>query len=378
MIHFLRHPLSTLLLSASAFGGCAAAQSVEAPPPGGLQMRVNAQQLPEPSTGAPTLPTLPNQAATPNLPANPSGGFLFVTFKGEATPLTEQIYFALSSDGRNWKALNGTEPVLVSQMGEKGVRDPFLVRSPDGKKFYLLATDLSINLNRNWTRAVREGSKSIVIWESDDLVKWSAPRLVPVAAADAGCTWAPEAIYDEENKDYLVFWASTNAADNFAKQKIWASRTKDFVNFGAPFVYIERPEAVIDTDIVRDNGKYFRFSKDEKNKGITVESSEKLMGPWQDMPGSSLAKLRGYEGPAGFVLEPAAPGKPATWCVLLDYYSRGQGYQPFVTQDLAGGQFTPVTDFSFPFRLRHGSVVPVSAAEYARLNAAWGEKVAPK
>ena len=91
--------------------------------------------------------------------------FLFVTFKGEQTPLTEQIYFASSEDGRRWTALNGGEPVLVSRLGEKGVRDPYLLRSHEGNKFYLLATDLSIHLDATWKRAAQAGSKSIVIWE---------------------------------------------------------------------------------------------------------------------------------------------------------------------------------------------------------------------
>src|SRR5208282_670977 len=93
------------------------------------------------------------------------GGFLFVTFKGETTPMTEQMYFALSHDGRKWEVLNGSQPVLVSTVGEKGVRDPFLLRGHDGKTFYLLATDLSINLNHDWKRAVQAGSKSLVIWK---------------------------------------------------------------------------------------------------------------------------------------------------------------------------------------------------------------------
>ena len=59
------------------------------------------------------------------------------------------------------------------------------MRAREGNRFFLLATDLSINLNHDWKRAVRAGSKSIVIWESDDLVHWSEPRLVKVAADDA-------------------------------------------------------------------------------------------------------------------------------------------------------------------------------------------------
>ncbi len=298
-------------------------------------------------------------------------GYLFVTFKGEQSPMTEQVYFVTSRDGREWKSLNGGEPVLVSTLGERGVRDPFLIRAQDGSTFFLIATDLSINLNNNWGRAVRAGSKSIVIWESTDLVTWSEPRLVKVAADDAGCTWAPEVVYDESTKDYLVFWASTNASDNFAKHRIWAARTKDFKTFSEPKIYIDKPTAVIDTDIVYENGKYYRFSKDEKFKAITAETSETLDGPWTDMPNFSLAKLTGFEGPACYRMTTAEPGKPAKWCLLLDHYARGEGYKPFVTDDLASGQFTPAPGFSFPFKLRHGSILPVSDEELSRLEAAY-------
>ncbi len=301
-------------------------------------------------------------------------GFLFVTFKGEANPMTEQIYFGLSQDGRHWEALNDAKPVLVSKLGEKGVRDPYILRAHEGGKFYLLATDLSIHLNHNWGRAVRAGSKSIVIWESTDLVKWSEPRLVRVAADDAGCTWAPEAVYDEETGDYLVFWASMNRRDEFAKHRIWACRTKDFRTFGKPFVYIDKGGHVIDTTIVRDKGRYYRFSKDEKFKAITMESSEKLMGPWTEVSDFSLARMHGYEGPACFLLEPATAGRPAAWCLLLDYYSKGQGYQPYVTSNLDSGHFESVGDFNFPFRFRHGGVLSLTKEEYARLKDAYGKK----
>ena len=78
-----------------------------------------------------TFLSLPLLAAIAS--AAPAGGYLFVTFKGEQTPLTEQIYFATSRDGREWTALNNGDPVLVSQLGEKGVRDPYLLRAHDGK-----------------------------------------------------------------------------------------------------------------------------------------------------------------------------------------------------------------------------------------------------
>ena len=149
-----------------------------------------------------------------------------------------------------------------------------------------------------------------------------------VAADDAGCTWAPEAIYDEENQDYLVFWASMNKSDNFAKQRIWACRTRDFVTFDKPFIYLEKPWHVIDTDIVRDGDKYYRFSKDEQFKSITMEVGNRLLGPWQDVSAFCLAKMIGYEGLECYLLQPATDGNAPTWCLILDCYSQGTAIIP--------------------------------------------------
>ncbi|MDP0499690.1 MAG: glycoside hydrolase family 43 protein [Verrucomicrobiota bacterium JB022] len=294
-------------------------------------------------------------------------GYLFATFKGEKTALEEQIYFAVSEEGRQWKALNDGEPVLVSQLGEKGVRDPYLLRSHDGKTFYLIATDLSIYHNGDWKRAVEDGSRAIVIWESRDLVQWSEPRRVEVAPPDAGCTWAPEAIYDEESGDYVVFWASTTARDEYQKHRIWGARTGDFKTFGKPFIFIEKPTTIIDTTIVREGDQYYRFTKDEQDKDITMETAEKLSGPWRNVDGFSLAGMQGYEGPACYQVAPAEDGQAATWCLILDHYMKGRGYQPYVTHDLGSGEFEPGENFSFPFPFRHGSVLPLSEAEYERL-----------
>ena len=299
------------------------------------------------------------------------GGFLFVTFGGQPNELNEQIYFSTSRDGRDWTLLNNGDPVLVSDIGTKGVRDPYLLRAHDGKKFYIIATDLSMHYLGNWGRSQREGSHSLVIWESTDLVNWSEPRLVEVAPEDAGCTWAPEAVYDEENGDYLVFWASTTARDGFRKQRIWAARTKDFKTFGEPFVYIEKPNHVIDTTIVHDGDAYYRFTKDESHKAITMETAPRLSGPWTDVPGYNLGTLTGYEGPEIYQLEAAQPGKPAVWGLIFDNYARGRGYIPWTTTNLASGKFEPAKGFSFPFKFRHGFVLPLSADEYKAVTARW-------
>lgn len=312
--------------------------------------------------------------ATTGCASNSAAGYLFVTFRGEASPMTEQVYFMTSQDGKDWTALNDAEPVLVSTVGEKGVRDPYIIRKHDGNGFYMIATDLSHHFSRNWTRNVQEGSHSVVIWESENLVDWSEPRLCKVAPEDAGCTWAPEAVYDEEREEYMIFWASTTERDDFEKHRIWAVRTKDFKTFSEPFIYIEKPTTVIDTTIVREDGVYYRFTKDEKDKAITMERSKDLMEGWEDVENFSLSKLTGYEGPTCFVIEPAADGNPAKWCLMLDWYSTGRGYQPYITDELSSGDFKKAEGMKFPFNpVRHGTVIPISDEEMSQLIKKWGK-----
>jgi len=302
--------------------------------------------------------------------------FLFTTFRDETTPLSEQVYMAVSEDGKHWDALKGGEPILVSDVGTLGVRDSFALRSHDGKTVWIIATDLCVHRNRNWGQTTRSGSRSIVIWESTDLVNWSSPRLAEVADADAGCVWAPEAIYDEESGDYLVYWASTSKGDNYKKQRIWAARTKDFRSFGKPFMYLEKPNHVIDIDIVRDGGTYYRFAKDDKLKSVSMASSKSLAGPWQEMPQFTAGTGKNFEGPICFRLNPGAGAETPQWCLLLDNVSDrigagAFGYMPFVTNDLSTGQFQPSKEFVFPYPMRHGSVLPITATELARLKAAY-------
>ncbi len=310
-------------------------------------------------------------AQTPEPPTD-ADGFLFVTFQNERTPMSEQIYFGTSRDGREWTALNNSKPVLVSPLGEKGVRDPFILRSHDGEKFYILATDLSIHLrNHDWRSATNAGSHSIVVWESPDLVNWSEPRLVKLSPDDAGCTWAPEAIYDEESGDYLIYWSSVNKRDNFAKHRVWAAHTKDFVTFSEPFVFVERDFPVIDTTIVRENGRYYRFTKNLHARKIFQDSADRLSGPWTSMDEFSLANTWGYEGPFCYPLSPATTDHPGEWCLLLDHYTKGEGYKAFVTKDIASGQFESAPAITFPFKFRHGAVLPLTADELTRVEDAY-------
>lgn len=104
------------------------------------------------------------------MPTPRTEAYLFVHFIGEErTPTDEQLYFALSRDGAHWHDLRPAgKPALEWLGGEKGTRDPHIVRDPRGG-FHIVATDLSIYHRGGWgpnDGATTNGSTGLVIWDS--------------------------------------------------------------------------------------------------------------------------------------------------------------------------------------------------------------------
>lgn len=294
-------------------------------------------------------------------------GYLFVHFIGE-NEKGEQVYFSLSKDGLHWEDLNDSQPVLYSRVGEMGARDPFIIRDEKEDKFYLIATDLRIASGKGWSVAQENGSKNLIVWESKDLTNWSEEVLVEVGIKEAGCVWAPEAIYDKDNEDYLVFWASKVQEEGEAesKQRIYASKTKDFIHYSQPEKYIERDNHVIDTTIIEHNGVYYRFSKDETTKNIRVDKANQLTGvPFTDVHMPTVESLMGVEGPIIFKFNDREE-----WCLLVDQFAAGKGYLPLVTSDLENGDFRVLSSEEYHMgasKKRHGSVLKITKEEYDAL-----------
>lgn len=294
-------------------------------------------------------------------------GYLFVFFTGEHDN-GEQIYFAVSRDGLHWQDLNEGKPVLLSTIGEKGVRDPFLVRDPHKGTFYLFATDLRIGANKGWEAAQYEGSRNIIVWESFDLIQWSEARSCSVGVEDAGCVWAPEGIYDTAKEAFFIFWASMIKleGEKSAKQRIYGAYTKDFRKFSRPFIYMEASNHVIDMNIVEDKGWYYRFVKDESCKRITMDRVKNLLdSSTESIRVPVLEELFGVEGPEAYQLP---DGK---WCLIVDQFGTGKGYLPLVCNELAMGDFTIEKPMDYDLgklKKRHGCVIPISEDELKRLN----------
>jgi beta-xylosidase len=319
-------------------------------------------------------------------PAEPMKGYMFAYFTGEGYSNGEQIYFAASrgNDPLHWDELNGGQPVLTSSLGEKGVRDPFIIRSPEGDKFYLIATDLKIYGGNGWDAAQRTGSKSLMVWESTDLVNWSDQRMVQVSPDTAGNTWAPEAFYDETIGAYVVFWASklydesdTAHSGNTYNRMMYAT-TRDFRTFTPAKVWVDPGYSVIDSTVIKEGDTFYRFTKDERNntsstpcsKFIVQEKSTTLRNLNWDFVAECIGKatetspgIAQGEGPTIF-----KSNTEQKWYLFIDE-NGGRGYVPFEATDLASGKWTMSTNYQLPSRPRHGTVMPVTQAELDRLKA---------
>lgn len=292
--------------------------------------------------------------------------YIFTYFTGDGKG-QESIHFAASKDGFSYKELNYNKPIIESVLGTRGLRDPFILRSKEGDKFYMIATDLCIANDGDWWKAQSSGSTSIMIWESYDLVNWSEQRMVKVNSDMAGCTWAPEAYYDDITGEYLVFFASRVKSDNYSKQRVYYTKTRDFYTFTEPKIWIDYEFSTIDTTVVKDNDMYYRFTKYEEKSTIILEKADSLLGTWTRINSTSLEDQEGVEGPYCFLLNEEDVYEGKKWALLLDKYG-STGYYLMVTDNLDKALFEKKKGYKLPsVKPRHGTVMAITSDEYTRL-----------
>ena len=353
------------------------------------------------------------KAAAPEISDEDYKAYLFGHFIGEGTGTTvngekiatgEQIFFALADvgEGLHFKDMNGStssnlKPVLSSDVGERGVRDPFMCRSPEGDTFYLIATDLSVYVRGGWGnnagQATKTGSHSIILWESHDLVNWTHARQIPVAREDAGMAWAPEMIYCEETGEYYIFFSSTVLDDVsqgvnakiLERDCVYYTTTRDFKHFGEtkkfisnikyPDDYTNREETdefainnnyrkVIDGSVMKIGDYYYSACKDggnnENHGGIRIQRTRSLLPEEQERPDGeweeavqwefvqNLADVgfqfnnrnadnKCFEGPEWFyynVADRKDPNVPEIGLMADFYANTSVGYVPWATTDV--------------------------------------------
>ncbi len=304
-------------------------------------------------------------------------------FKGEGMADGEQIMFATSNGNTalDWTGLTGGRPSLVSQLGDQGLRDPHIVRSPDGDTFYMIATDLNwydqggYNIN---------DTQYIEVFESNDLVNWTPQRHVKVAPDDAGNAFAPESLWVEEIDAYAVFWAQSLWSDPTNRTgpgnaQMWYNITRDFQTFSEPKVWQNpAPQSRIDTTAIKVGDQYYRVTKNEAgNAGSDIFSEKNTdfldsnIANWQlvapALGRTTWQATAGYEGPVIFEANPGDTACPGQFYLWGDRYTNGGGYQAACEADIEAPTWQPktitMTNAGVP-RPRHGTVLPITLREW--------------
>lgn len=349
--------------------------------------------------------------------------YVWAFFTGEGSG-AEQVSLAASkgNDALSWNTLNEGKPIFTSTQGTTGLRDPFILRSPDGDRFFMIATDLKIDgLPGGFATAQISGSRYIEVWESNDLVTWSEQRHVKVSSDFAGNTWAPEAYWDDKLDTFVVFWASNlydttdeSQRTNVTYNRMMYATTDDFITFSDPEPWIDVSRGpglgTIDSSVTKSGDYYYRFTKDEGTLTIREERSTDLLATEKGtLPGAggpadqwSLVKDQVASGlpngePGGVYLNgegpsvfPANPGdvNGLDWYLFIDqpdYHGGPNHYIPFGTDSLDDGDSWEPLGAKLRENLpqnadggkpRHGTVIPVTRAEYERLLTAYAPGVA--
>ncbi|MCZ4222152.1 glycoside hydrolase family 43 protein [Pedobacter rhodius] len=265
--------------------------------------------------------------------------FLCAYMDGKA----EDLRYFVSSDGYHFTNVNDGKSILKSTVGGKILRDPHIIQDKKGV-YHLIATNA-------WK------GRTFSIWDSNDLIEWKNERAIEVSPLDADKTWAPEAIYNEQDKNYVFYWTSS-LADNNKSWSIYYATTKDFQHFSKPKILMRSGGIILDANIVKySNKKYYMFYRYE-NK-IWRKTSDRLLGDYRD---STIVIDANVEGP--FVYKTSAK----KWNMIWDYYGGNQGkYGMAESVNLIDWKW--LTDknppyynsnVSFPDGARHGSVIAIS------------------
>lgn len=294
--------------------------------------------------------------------------YLFAYFAGNG-PDREQVHYAISDDGFNYKALNGNKPVLDSKTisTSGGVRDPHLLRSPDGKTFYMVLTDLYVP-EMGWNNT------KMVMLRSDDLINWQhaivdIPKQFSERFDDVNRVWAPQTIYDEMAGKYMLYFSMKKGEGPdiiyyaYANDGFTGLETEPKQLYYPP----NKEDACIDGDIVKKDGKYYLFHKAESGEpGIKLAISDRLTGGYELVSDQRVDRERAQvEGSGTFKLNDRD-----AWVLMYDVYTSGR-YQFTISEDLR--RFEVVDDqVSMNFHPRHGSVLPITAEEKQLLVEKWG------
>jgi hypothetical protein len=297
----------------------------------------------------------------------PDTAYAAATFESDGST-GERIWMASTekNDFFTFQTRNNGNAAIISNSDTKGLRDPYILRSHDGDKYYMVATDLKVS-DMGWGDNQRIGSLKLEVWESTDLVNWTRTNAedgdtgIKVNADTAGMTWAPEAFWDDDLNSYVVFFSTRVYTDDAHTKPVMGKKgraynevhyvlTRDFKTYtNPPQDWQDTGYSRIDATVFKIGDYYYRLTKNEESKdagsyiatgkSVFLERSKCLTcstteaSPdndpetgWQLLDENLLP----FEGPESIALNPGDENqndKGDAFIVMSDSH----GYQPFMT-----------------------------------------------
>ncbi len=207
---------------------------------------------------------------------------------------------------------------------------------------------------------------------SRDLAHWSPQQTIPVMMHEptARNAWAPELFYDDAQKRFLIFWASTipgrfpetdRTGDHGWNHRIYSTTTRDFKTYTSTRLFFDGGFNVIDATILKARGQYYLIVKDETKtpvkKNLRIAHSAKAEWPYHDVSGP--ISISWVEGPSAIQI-----GEECR--IYFDHYAQPQYYGALRSRDLV--QWEDVSQkVKSPKGTRHGTVLRVNEEVVTRL-----------
>lgn len=293
------------------------------------------------------------------LAAEEKGVYLFCFLRDNGQ---DGLYLCWSPDGYRWTELTPPgKTFLKPEVGGKLMRDPCIVRGPDGT-FHMVWTT-------GWNKPPVAGYA-----RSKDLRSWSPQTELPVMAGEpeARNVWAPELFYNRSAKTWLLFWSTTIpgrftetalSGDNEYNHRIYCTTTTDFGSYTPTRLFYDGGFNVIDATILQARGSFHLIVKDETKRPLKrhlrIATSLDAAGPYG--PAGPSFTLDWVEGPSALRIGDE-------YFVYFDHYAKPQYYGAVKSRDLK--QWEDVSArMSFPAGMRHGTALRIPGSVARKLGA---------
>nr|MCU0248180.1 hypothetical protein [Bryobacter sp.] len=286
------------------------------------------------------------------------------------------LHLAISRDGLHWSPLRANRSVFAKPFAPV-FRDPSLCRAPDG------------GIRMVWTTAW-SGRASMGIATTHDLIHWTDVRELPVGLGLGRVlnVWAPELFFDGLRRRWIAHWSSSvegRFPETKPPQPSWNNRvycaesTDDCRSFGPARILFNEGFMVNDSFLLESpgdpRGRYCLIVKRVFSTPERHGQAARLYLTFADRPdGPFRSTGEPITGAYEFCEGPTVARIGGSWYCCFDLSKQGR-MGCVRSRELKAGPWEDVTaEFDLPAGNHHGSLLPITAAEFRRLKEhAWSE-----